>query len=237
MVLSLSKNDAIKIIEDVKKDGRRVLTEYESKKILSAYGIPITKEKLAKDLDESIKFAKEIGYPVVLKIVSPEITHKTELGGVKINIKSQKELEEAYNDLMKIKDKVKNAKIHGVLVQEMVQKGNEVILGMTQDPQFGPVVMFGLGGVFVEVLKDVSFRIPPLTRRDAEEMIKEIKAYPILEGARGGVVSDINALIDCILKLSELSLDLENELKEMDINPLFAMEKGATAVDSLILLR
>lgn len=233
----MSKEDAIRIIKKVREEGRKVLTEYESKKILSVYGIPITREKLAKDLDESIKFAEEIGYPVVLKIVSPDITHKTDLGGVKIGIKSQKELEEAYTDLMKIKDRVKDANIHGVLVQEMLQKGNEVILGMTQDPQFGPVIMFGLGGVFVEVLKDVSFRIPPLTRRDAEDMIKEIKAYPILEGARGGVVSDMNALIDCILKLSELSLDLEEELKEMDINPLFAMEKGAAAVDSLILLR
>jgi len=233
----LSKEDTIKIIKKVREEGRKVLTEYESKKILSVYGIPITREKLAKDLDESIKFAEEIGYPVVLKIVSPDITHKTDLGGVKIGIKSQKELEEAYTDLMRIKDRVKDANIHGVLVQEMLRKGNEVILGMTQDPQFGPVIMFGLGGVFVEVLKDVSFKIPPLTRRDAEDMIKEIKAYPILEGARGGVVSDMNALIDCILKLSELSLDLEEELKEMDINPLFAMEKGAAAVDSLILLR
>jgi len=236
-VLKLSKEDTIKIIKKVREEGRKVLTEYESKKILSVYGIPITREKLAKDLDESIKFAEEIGYPVVLKIVSPDITHKTDLGGVKIGIKSQKELEEAYTDLMRIKDRVKDANIHGVLVQEMLRKGNEVILGMTQDPQFGPVIMFGLGGVFVEVLKDVSFKIPPLTRRDAEDMIKEIKAYPILEGARGGVVSDMNALIDCILKLSELSLDLEEELKEMDINPLFAMEKGAAAVDSLILLR
>ncbi|BDC36304.1 MAG: acetyl-CoA synthetase [Candidatus Methanoliparum thermophilum] len=233
----MSKEDTIKIIKKVREEGRKVLTEYESKKILSVYGIPITREKLAKDLDESIKFAEEIGYPVVLKIVSPDITHKTDLGGVKIGIKSQKELEEAYTDLMRIKDRVKDANIHGVLVQEMLRKGNEVILGMTQDPQFGPVIMFGLGGVFVEVLKDVSFKIPPLTRRDAEDMIKEIKAYPILEGARGGVVSDMNALIDCILKLSELSLDLEEELKEMDINPLFAMEKGAAAVDSLILLR
>ncbi|VUT23758.1 MAG: succinyl-CoA synthetase subunit beta [Candidatus Methanolliviera sp. GoM_oil] len=233
----MSKDDAIKIIDKIKGDGRVTLTEYESKKILAAYGFPVTKEKLARDEGEAVNFAEEIGYPVVLKIVSPDITHKTDVGGVKVNIKSQDEVKTAYNELIGIKDKIKDADIHGVLIQEMAPKGNEVILGMTQDPQFGPVLMFGLGGVFVEVLKDVSFRIPPLTRFDAEDMVKEIKAYPILEGARGGVSSDLDALIDCILKLSDLSMDLSDYIKEMDINPLFATEKGAVAVDSLVILK
>jgi Acyl-CoA synthetase (NDP forming) len=182
----MSKEDAIKIIDKIKGDGRVTLTEYESKNILAAYDFPVTKEKLARDEEEAVNFAEEIGYPVVLKIVSPDITHKTDVGGVKVNVKSPDEVKTAYNELMGIKDEIKDADIHGVLIQEMAPKGNEVILGMTQDPQFGPVLMFGLGGVFVEVLKDVSFRIPPLTRFDAEDMIKEIKAYPILEGVRGG---------------------------------------------------
>lgn len=233
----MSKEDAIKIIDKIKGDGRVTLTEYESKNILAAYNFPVTKEKLARDEEEAVNFAEEIGYPVVLKIVSPDITHKTDVGGVKVNVKSPDEVKTAYNELMGIKDKIKDADIHGVLIQEMAPKGNEVILGMTQDPQFGPVLMFGLGGVFVEVLKDVSFRIPPLTRFDAEDMIREIKAYPILEGVRGGVSSDLDALVDCILKLSDLSVDLSDYIKEMDINPLFATEKGAVAVDSLVILK
>jgi acetyl-CoA synthetase (ADP-forming) len=233
----MSKDDAIKIIDKIKGDGRVTLTEYDSKKILAAYNFPITKEKLARDEEEAVNFAEEIGYPVVLKIISPDITHKTDVGGVKVNVKSPDEVKTAYNELMGIKDEIKDADIHGVLIQEMAPKGNEVILGMTHDPQFGPVLMFGLGGVFVEVLKDVSFRIPPLTRFDAEDMIKEIKAYPILEGVRGGVSSDLNALVDCILKLSNLSVDLSDYIKEMDINPLFATEKGAVAVDSLVILK
>ncbi|VUT26336.1 MAG: succinyl-CoA synthetase subunit beta [Candidatus Methanolliviera sp. GoM_asphalt] len=233
----MSKDDAIKIIDKIKGDGRVTLTEYDSKKILAAYDFPITKEKLARDEEEAVNFAKEIGYPVVLKIISPDITHKTDVGGVKVDVKSPGEVKTAYSELMGIKDKIKDADIHGVLIQEMAPKGNEVILGMTQDPQFGPVLMFGLGGVFVEVLKDVSFRIPPLTRFDAEDMIKEIKAYPILEGVRGGVSSDLDALVDCILKLSDLSVDLSDYIKEMDINPLFATEKGAVAVDSLVILK
>ena len=233
----MSKDDAIKIIDKIKGDGRVTLTEYDSKKILAAYNFPVTKEKLARDEEEAVNFAKEIGYPVVLKIISPDITHKTDVGGVKVDVKSPGEVKTAYSELMGIKDKIKDADIHGVLIQEMAPKGNEVILGMTQDPQFGPVLMFGLGGVFVEVLKDVSFRIPPLTRFDAEDMIKEIKAYPILEGARGGVSSDLDALVDCILKLSDLSVDLSDYIKEMDINPLFATEKGAVAVDSLVILK
>ena len=233
----MPKEDAIKIIDKIKGDGRVTLTEYESKNILGAYDFPVTKEKLARDEEEAVNFAEEIGYPVVLKIVSPDITHKTDVGGVKVNVKSPDEVKTAYNELMGIKDEIKDADIHGVLIQEMAPKGNEVILGMTQDPQFGPVLMFGLGGVFVEVLKDVSFRIPPLTRFDAEDMIKEIKAYPILEGVRGGVSSDLDALVDCILKLSDLSVDLSDCIKEMDINPLFATEKGAVAVDSLVILK
>ncbi len=233
----MTKSDALKIIDKVRREGRSTLTEYESKKVLASYDFPVTKEKLARDEEEAIKFAEEIGYPMVLKIISPEIPHKSDVGGVKVDIKSPDELRKSYAELMAIKERIRDAEIHGILVQEMAPKGNEVIMGITHDPQFGPVLMFGLGGVFVEVLKDTSFRIPPLTRCDAEGMIKEIKAYPILEGARGGVASDLNSLIDCVLKLSDLGMDLGDFIDEMDVNPLFATGDSALAVDSLIVLR
>jgi acetyl-CoA synthetase (ADP-forming) len=228
----MTKSDALRIIDEVRREGRKNLTEYESKKVLASYDFPITKEKLVGDEDEAIKTADEIGYPVVLKVVSPQIIHKSDVGGVKLDVKNPDELRRAYRELMGI-----TRDLHGILVQEMVAEGNEVIMGMAHDPQFGPVLMFGLGGVFVEVLKDFSLRIPPLSRYDAEEMIKEIRAYPILEGARGRVASDLDSLIDCLLKLSDLAMDLGDIIDEMDVNPLFAKEDSALAADSLILLK
>ena len=214
------------------------LTEYESKKILAAYSIPVTREGMAGSSHEAVALAEQIGYPVALKIQSPEIPHKTEAGGIRLNLRTNAEVLEAYEEILN------NAKVHaskaaiaGVLVQEMVKDGVEVIIGITQDPVFGPCVMFGLGGVFVEVLHDVSFRVAPLARRDAEEMIHEVKGYPLLEGVRGMQPADIETLVEVILKVSRLAVDFAGEIEEFDINPLIVLPDGALAADALIVKR
>jgi acetyltransferase len=214
------------------------LNEFESKKLISSYGIPITRENLATSIDQAKKIANEIGYPVVLKVMSNDITHKTDARIVALNICDEITLEKTFKEILEnAKEYNPKADIQGVLVQEMVKEGTEVIIGMSQDPQFGPIIMFGLGGFFVEVLKDVSFRVPPLTHLDAEEMIKEVKAYKILEGVRGRKMADIEAIIDIIMKLSHLSLDLKDSVAELDINPLIVFEKGegAKALDALVI--
>lgn len=230
-------NDAVsKIIQKALNEGRKYLLEPEAKEVIRAYGIPTTNFKVAETVDEAVKYAEEIGYPVVLKIVSPDIIHKSDAGGVKVNLKSKEEVEKAFYEIHENVRKYKsNAEIKGILVQEFAPEGREVIVGMAKDPQFGPALMFGLGGIFVEVLKDVSFRVAPITRYDAEEMIKEIKAYPILQGIRGQPPADINALIDILLKVSDLVID-HPEIDQLDLNPIFAYPKGAKAVDARIIL-
>jgi acyl-CoA synthetase (NDP forming) len=211
--------------------------EFESKKLISLYNISITKEKLATSVEEAKEMAEEIGYPVVLKVMSHDITHKTEAGIIALNVKDEVELRACYHEILKNAKKYKpQADIQGVLVQERVKEGIEVIVGMSQDPQFGPVLMFGLGGTAVEVMKDVSFRVPPITRLDAEAMIKEVRAYKILEGIRGKKMADIEAIIDTLMNLSHLSLMLKDSVAELDINPLIVFEKGegAKAVDALV---
>jgi len=230
----ISKEDISRVLGN--KEGP--LNEFESKKLISLYGIPITHEKLATSVEDAKKIAKEIGYPVVLKGMSHDITHKTEAGIVALNISDEVKLEKCYMEILGNAKKYNpKADIQGVLVQEMVKEGTEVIVGMSKDPQFGPIIMFGLGGTFVEVLKDVSFRVPPITHRDAEEMIKEIKAYKILEGVRGKKTVDIESIIDTIMKLSKLSLSLKDSIAELDINPLIVFEKGkgTKAVDALVI--
>lgn len=215
--------------------GPEQLTEYECKQILNRYGIPITKEKLATSPEEAVQIAREIGYPVVLKIQSPQLMHKTESGGIKLNISSDEEVRTAYEEIMiKAKAYRPDAEIKGVLVQEMLRDGLEVIVGTTQDPVFGPVVMFGLGGIFVEALKDVSFRVAPLHREDVQEMIREIKGYKILQGMRGKPPVDFESLINAILKVSQFVMDYKTEIRELDINPLVVFPKGAKVVDALI---
>ena len=214
------------------------LNEFESKKLISGFGIPITREKLATSVEEAKRIARDIGYPVVLKGMSHDIIHKTEAGIVALNIGDDDQLKKCYNEVLQNAKKYNpKAEIQGVLVQEMVPEGVEVIVGMSRDAQFGPVIMFGLGGTAVEVLKDVSFRVPPLTRLDAEEMIKEVRAYKILEGIRGGKMVDIDSIIDTIMKMSHLSLSLKDSVAELDINPLRVFEKGkgAKALDSLVI--
>ncbi|MEA2090113.1 MAG: acetate--CoA ligase family protein [Thermoproteota archaeon] len=229
-------NKVSQIFEDVQKEGRKNLLEPEAKTVCMEYGIPVTRFKVAKTVDEAVDYAEEIGYPVVLKIVSPEIIHKSDVGGVVVNLKTSVEVREAYGKILENAKKHKpNAKIIGVLVQEMAPESTQVIVGATKDPQFGPALMFGLGGVFVEVLKDVTFRIAPLTEREAEEMITEVKAYPILKGYRGQPPADVETIVQILLNTSKLVVG-HQEIKELDLNPIMVYEKGAKTVDARIIL-
>ncbi len=213
------------------------VAEYEAKKVLAEYGIRVTQEELATTRDQALALAKKIGYPVAIKVQSPDISHKSEARAVKLGINTDAELSAAYDEVLaNAKAYNANAKIEGVLVQEMLRGGTEAILGITNDPLFGPAVMFGLGGIFAEIMKDVSFRLAPVTPAMAREMIEEIKGYPLLTGARGRPHADIEALADAIVKLSALAVDLQDHVAELDINPLFVMEKGkgVVAADALI---
>ena len=224
-----------RIIEKAKRE-KRSLLETEAKELLKEYGIPVPDFKLIKREDEITGLAKEINFPIVMKIVSPDIIHKTDAGGVKVDIKDEEEAMAAYQGIIsKAKKYNKNAKISGVIVYSIVPQGTEIIIGMMKDPHFGPVAMFGLGGIFVEVLKDVSFRIIPLEERDAEEMITEIKGYEILKGARGESPKDIKAIREVLMKVSKLTME-NPEIKEIDLNPVFVFEKGIQVVDARMIL-
>lgn len=225
-----------KIIDNVLKNGRTVLTEVESKQLVAEAGIPVIETKLAKTKAEAISISKKMGFPVVLKIVSPDIIHKSDIGGVKLGLANATRVGKAYTEIMAAAKKAnKKADIQGISVQKMARPGVEVIMGMSKDAQFGPVLMFGLGGVFVEVLKDVAFRIVPLNKRDASQMIREIKGYPLLEGYRGQEPANINVLEDLLLKLSDF-VDKNPKIKEMDLNPIFAYKDRALAVDARVIL-
>ena len=229
-------NQTSKIISQAKKEGRKALLEPEAKTICMEYGIPVTKFKVALNEKEAAKYADEIGYPVVLKIVSPDIIHKSDAGGVMVNLKNPAEVTVAYKKILENVKKYKSdAKIVGVLVQEMAPQSTEVIVGAIKDPQFGQTVMFGLGGIFVEILKDVNFRIAPLTTDDAKEMITELKAYPLLKGYRNTPPADIDALVGILCSTSRLVMD-NPEIKELDLNPVMAYQKGAKTVDARIIL-
>ena len=224
------------IISAAKKEGRTYLTEIESKELIAEAGIGTTKIKLASSKEEATSLSKEIGFPVVLKIHSSDVIHKSDVGGVKLGLGSEEEVGKAYDEIIaSVKKNQPGAKVEGVSVQQMARPGTEVIIGMTKDPQFGPVIMFGLGGILVEILKDVSFRIVPLTKRDAAEMIKEIKGYPLLEGYRGQEPADVPYLEELILKVSDF-VDKNPEIKELDLNPIFAYKDGAVAVDARVIL-
>jgi acyl-CoA synthetase (NDP forming) len=224
------------IIAQVRREGRKALLETEAKTICMEYAIPVTTFKLAKTEMEAAALAEQIGFPVVLKIVSPEIIHKSDAGGVMINLKDAIEVQDAYRKILENAKKYNSkARINGVLVQEMAPQSTEVIVGAIKDPQFGQTLMFGLGGIFVELLKDVTFRVAPITRQDAEEMITEVKAYPLLKGYRNTPPSDIKAIVTVLLNTSKLIMDYP-EIKELDLNPVMAYEKGAKTVDARIIL-
>jgi acyl-CoA synthetase (NDP forming) len=224
------------MIEEVRRTSRTLLTEIESKALLLEAGIPIVETLLARSKEESVLISKKLGFPVALKIVSPEITHKSDVGGVKLGLKTSKQVEAAYDEIVSVvQQKYPKSKIDGVSVQKMARPGTEVIIGMTKDAQFGPVLMFGLGGILVELLKDISFRIVPLEREDARGMIREIKGYKLLEGYRGREPVDIATLEETLLKVSRF-VDNNPDIKEIDLNPVFAYKDGAVAVDARVIL-
>jgi len=226
----------IEIIDRAKGEGRTILTEVESKQILAEAGIPIARAELAATREEAVAVARQIGLPVVLKIVSPGISHKSDVGGVKLNLGSEEEVAAAFDEIVAAARRAQpEATVLGVSVQEMARPGVEVIMGMTMDHQFGPVLMFGLGGVFVEVLKDVSFRIVPLEPRDARQMIRDIQGFAVLEGFRGQEPADLAALEDMLMRLSTF-VEEHPEIQELDLNPIFAYKDGALAVDARIVL-
>jgi acyl-CoA synthetase (NDP forming) len=224
------------VIGSARSQGRTLLTEIESKQVLHEAGIPVALAVLARDAKQAASAAEKAGYPVVLKVVSPDVAHKTDVGGVRLGLDSGKEVEEAFEEIMAdVKAAQPVARIEGVAVQKMAPAGTEVIVGMSKDPQFGPVMMFGLGGILVEILKDVAFRIVPLEPKDAREMVREIKGFPVLEGVRGQLPADLNALEKLILKISEF-VEAHPEIEELDLNPVFAYPEGVLAVDARIVI-
>jgi acyl-CoA synthetase (NDP forming) len=234
----LDKSAIVEVIETARKEGRKILTEPEAKRILQAGGVPVNKTELATTLEETVRLARDINYPVTIKVVSPDITHKSDCGGVRTGIGSETELRRAYQEVL---DNARafnpRARIFGVSVQEHLPSGTEVIVGGLQDKSFGPTVMFGLGGIWVELLKDVSFRLAPLEHEQALEMLKEIKGYPLLCGYRGRPEADRDALAEAIVKTGAIISEFR-EIQELDINPLFVFEKGkgVKAVDARIVL-
>lgn len=225
-----------RVISRALKEGRKSLLETEAKTVCMDYGIPVTKFELAKNEAQAVKLAEKIGFPIVLKIVSPDIVHKSDVGGVVVNLRDAKGVREAHQQIMKnIKKHNAKAEIIGILVQEMAPSSTEVIVGAVKDPQFGPTMMFGLGGVFVEVLKDVTFRIAPINEDEAREMISEVKAYPLLKGYRNQPPADIDAIVRILMNASRLVTEHE-EIRELDLNPIMVYEKGAKTVDARMIL-
>jgi len=209
-----------------------VLTEFESKDLLKDIGIQVPAQSLTSTKEETLIAAKNIGFPVVLKLMAEDIVHKSDTGAVKLNLKSNDEVGKAFDDLMKIPSQTEKK----ISVQKMADEPiTELIIGMTTDAQFGPALMFGIGGILVELLEDVSFRIAPITEYDAKEMIHEIKGFPILDGYRGKPKADIDAIVDVLMKISDLVVKHE-EIHEMDLNPVFIYEKGLICVDARIIL-
>ncbi|MHA2005672.1 MAG: acetate--CoA ligase family protein [Candidatus Hodarchaeales archaeon] len=215
------------------ESNQTVLTEFESKELLKEIGIQIPSQKLTTSKEETISAAEEIGFPIVLKLMAEDVVHKSDTGAVKLNLKTKEEVEEAYNDLMKIPAQTEKK----ISVQNMAKEPiTELIIGMTTDPQFGPALMFGIGGILVELLEDVSFRIAPVTEYDCREMIREIKGFPILDGYRGKPKADIDAIVDTLMKISDLAVKYE-EINELDLNPVFIYENSLICVDARIILK
>jgi len=222
-----------RILKEASSKGQINLAEFEARKVISAYGIPIPKSRLASSAQEAVEAASEIGWPVAMKVASPDILHKSDIGAVKLGIITAEEVRDAFDLItMRTKRYMPEAKVLGVSVQQMVTEGKEVILGMTRDPQFGPLILFGLGGIYVEVLKDISFRVAPLSEYDAKEMIQEIRSYHLLSGIRGERPAEIDSIVEALLRVSQLAMDFP-QIVELDINPLKVREpgQGAIAID------
>jgi acetyltransferase len=226
------------LFDRVREEGRVSIGDAEAREVLEAYGFPVPESRLAETPEEAVDIAEEIGYPVVLKVASPDILHKTDVGGVKLNLSSPGDVRDAFDLIVyRTSRYMPDARVWGCLVQEMVIGGREILVGMNRDPQFGPLVAFGLGGIYVEALKDVAFRIAPFSRQEAEEMIHEIRSYPLLEGVRGEAPADHEAMIDALMRISQLVTDFP-EIVELDINPLTVFEegRGAMAIDMRLVL-
>lgn len=237
---NINKEAALKVIESVRAENRNGLTEIESKAIFKAYGLPVVETAVVTSEDKAVEKAKAIGYPIVMKIVSPDILHKSDAGGVKVDIEDEAGVREAYQTILNNAKAYKaDAEIHGVLVQEMAPWGTETIVGSVYDHSFGPTVMFGLGGIFVEVLKDVTFRVAPISRKEAMVMLDEIRGAPILEGVRGEAPRDKKALAEVLSRYAFMITDLGDEILESDANPILVYEegKGVKVVDARIILK
>jgi acyl-CoA synthetase (NDP forming) len=224
--------DSLDIIEKAIKEGRTTLSEFESKAILKAYGIPVNREIEVGNEKALLKATRDLGFPVVLKGSSPDLSHKTEHGMVRVDIRNEQEATATFHEIM---DKLK-ADGGRVLVQEMVKGERELVVGLTHDDRFGPCVMFGLGGIFTEILKDISFRVAPIEKRDAMEMMQEIKARKILDPVRGMPAADLDKLSDILIKVGTIGLEQE-AVKEIDINPVILAGSNPVAVDALVVLK
>ena len=230
--VEMDREGIIKVIEKVKKEGRRKLLSHEAKEILKYAGIDVPEFHLASGIGEAIKWANKIGYPVAMKIVSEDVIHKTDVGGVILNIENENEAAEAYEAIItNCRRNVPHARVRGVEVTKMLPKGVETIVGATTDASFGKVVMFGLGGIYVEVMKDVSFRVAPLPKKEIKRMVREIESYPLLAGVRGERKKDVDAIVDVIYKVGLLVTEFD-EIEELDINPLMVYERGAKVADA-----
>jgi acyl-CoA synthetase (NDP forming) len=238
-LVGINRQSAATIVNSVGRGGRRNFAEAEARAVLALYGIPVPPGSLATTGQEAVDAAKQVGYPVVLKISSPDIVHKSDLGGVALNLASARAVRSAFREIMsRARQAFPKADIWGVQIARMVTGRQETIIGATRDPQFGPVLMFGLGGTFVEVLGDVSFRVAPVSRAEAMEMIQETRAYRLLQGVRGQPAADTAAIADCIQRVSRMMTDFP-EIEELDINPLSVRSagEGAVALDARVILR
>lgn len=225
-------------IQQARASGRAALDESAGKQLLAAYGIAVPQSKVVRGPDEAVAAMRTLTAPVVVKVVSPDILHKSDAGGVKVNLKSAAEVEDAIRT-MAAAPQIKAAKVEGYLIEEMAPSGQEIVVGGLRDPEFGPLVMVGLGGIFVEVLADVSFRICPITRVDAQEMLAELKGAAVLKGARGRKPASLDAIVEVLLKVggeNGLLLRHADDIKEADVNPLIVSESGAVAVDARFIL-
>ncbi|MDQ1300302.1 MAG: hypothetical protein QG637_219 [Chloroflexota bacterium] len=224
--IPVEREKVAQVFARVRAEGRVTMGDAEARDVLEAYGVPLPKAGLAATADEAVQLAESIGYPVVMKIASPDILHKSDIGGIKLNITSASEVRDAF-DLLTYRGRryMPDATIWGCQVQQMAKGGREVIIGVNRDPQFGPLIMFGLGGIYVEALKDITFRVAPIDRRAATEMLGEIRAYKLLRGVRGEKASDQEAIVDTLLRISQLVTDFP-EIVELDINPLMVFEQG-----------
>jgi len=224
------------MVNNILSEGRKIMTEIESKQLIKQGGMAVVDTALAKTKDEAISISAQLGFPVALKIISPEIVHKTDSGGVILNVKTRDEVAESYDNILgDIGQKYPDVQIDGLSIQNMAQPGVEVAVGIFTDEQFGPVIMFGLGGILVEILEDVSFRIVPITSKDASLMIKEVKGYPLLKGYRGKEGVDISSLEKLLVSMSGF-VQSYPEIKEIDLNPVFAYKEGYLIVDARVIL-